>query len=192
MTNTKYCRSILALLLLAGGPVWAQQPTGTTKPAAADQKASDNLAEQLMPKFNLTRSLKGPVEPEPSSTVHFPVEFDTDSAVLRPQGKKQLDLLAESMSKVRQQTRSFISNKQKLVLRLVGHTDDRGTVEHNDALSRDRAEAAKRYLRETWGFSNDDVVTNYKGKAAPVNAAQPCDDTCRQQNRRVDVQVFIQ
>ena len=185
MNNIAYYTCLATLLLMGSGPVAAQQ--------TADEKASDTLSEQLMPKFNRTRAWKAPdAAVPPSDTVHFPVEFDTNSADLRPQGKKQLDLLAESMSKVRQKSRSLISSNQKLVLHLVGHTDDRGTDEHNDSLSRGRAESAKRYLRETWGFSDAEMTSDFKGKRVPVNTAQPCDDTCMQQNRRVDVQVVVQ
>jgi len=187
MTHIHHYVSIAALACLLCAPVSAQ------KAPNVNEAASEALSEKLMPKFERTRSLKAPVASAvpPSDTVHFPVEFDSNSAVLRPQGKKQLDLLAESMSKVREKSRSLIANSQKLVLHLVGHTDDRGSDEHNDELSRERAESAKEYLRVTWGFSDAEMTTDFKGKRAPVNAAQPCDITCLQQNRRVDIQVVV-
>jgi outer membrane protein OmpA-like peptidoglycan-associated protein len=175
----------LGFLLLLVSSASAQQ-------VGASEQTSDALATKLMPKFTITRSWNGETKADPSDSVHFPVEFDYDSAALRPQGQKQLDLLAESMNKVRQRTRSMVSAKQKLVLRLVGHTDDRGTDEYNDALSRGRAETAKQYLMTKWGFAESELAIDAKGKREPVNTEQPCSDACRQQNRRVDVQVFVQ
>lgn len=185
MPRIAFWTATLGIVLLLGPAVSAQQ-------AGKGEQSSDELAKKLMPKFTITRGWNGETKADPSDSVHFPVEFDTNSAVLRPQGQKQLDLLAESMSKVRQRTRSMVSAKQKLVLRLVGHTDDRGTDDHNDTLSRERAEAAKQYLKQKWGFSEAELAIDAKGKREPVNSEQPCNDSCRQQNRRVDVQVFVQ
>jgi outer membrane protein OmpA-like peptidoglycan-associated protein len=186
MAKIASCGAALGLLLLLGSSASAQQVGSTS------EQTSDALADKLTPKFTITRSWNGDTKADPSDSVHFPVEFDYDSAVLRPQGQKQLDLLAESMNKVRQRTRSMVSAKQKLVLRLVGHTDDRGTDEYNDALSRGRAETAKKYLMAKWGFAESELAIDARGKREPVNTAQPCSDACRQQNRRVDVQVFVQ
>ncbi len=194
----------LMVLPLVGA---AAQGATSSSPAGVDE-----LAAQLMPKIippaPVTRSFKpGSGDPttrgistiapasapavQPSQVVSLKVEFDTGSANLRPEGKATLDRLALSMNKVKKVVTRSIGDQQRLVLAVVGHTDHRGDDNYNYRLSEERAKSAKRYLKEYWGYTDADIETAWKGKSEPVDRRSPCDESCMQENRRVEVQTVI-
>lgn len=171
--------------------------------ASAQQTPSvDELADLLTPKLepqapvertrsfrpnDATRGISTITPPTAQSqVVSLTIEFDTGSANLRPDGKEVLDKLALSMNKVKQRTRS--AGSRPPVFSMVGHTDHRGDESYNQRLSEQRAEAAKKYLREVWGFTTEEIEAAGRGKSSPRNLNSPCDDRCMQANRRVDVQ----
>lgn len=69
-------------------------------------------------------------------SVPVPVRFDTDRATLTADGERAVDDL-----------RAFLVSQGVKSLRLVGHTDERGSNAHNDALSAARADAVATALR---------------------------------------------
>lgn len=101
--------------------------------------------------------------------------FDFDKAVLKPEGKAQLDELLTKLSSVKWD-----------VLVAVGHTDSRGSDEYNQALSQRRAEAVKAYL-VTKGLNQQQVKTDGKGESMPV--ADNSTAAGRAKNRRVEIEV---
>ena len=101
--------------------------------------------------------------------------FDTDKAVLKPEGKAQLDDLLGKLKSVNWD-----------VLVAVGHTDAQGSANWNQGLSVRRAEAVKAYLLSK-GLSQQQVKTEGKGLTAPI--ADNSTAAGRAKNRRVEVQV---
>lgn len=101
--------------------------------------------------------------------------FDTDKAVLKPEGKAQLDDLLGKLKSVNWD-----------VLVAVGHADAQGSAKWNQDLSVRRAEAVKAYLLSK-GLSQQQVKTNGKGSTMPV--ADNSTSAGRAQNRRVEVDV---
>ena len=101
--------------------------------------------------------------------------FDTDKAVLKPEGKAQLDDLLGKLKSVNWD-----------VLVAVGHTDAQGSANWNQGLSVRRAEAVKAYLLSK-GLSQQQVKTDGKGSTTPV--ADNATAAGRAQNRRVEVEV---
>ena len=101
--------------------------------------------------------------------------FDFDKAVLKPEGKKQLDDMAAKLKEI---------NLEVIVA--VGHTDSVGTDAYNQKLSIRRAEAVKAYL-VTKGIEANRVYTEGKGKKQPVADNKTAEG--RAKNRRVEIEV---
>jgi outer membrane protein OmpA-like peptidoglycan-associated protein len=73
-----------------------------------------------------------------------------------------------------------------IVVEVQGHTDSRGSAQHNLILSQHRAESVMAYLKDH-GVSNDMTARGY-GKTRPI-----ADNTTREgrlQNRRVTLKIL--
>lgn len=103
------------------------------------------------------------------------VNFEFDQAILNSKAKTQLSEAAAKMK-----------NTANGRIRILGHTDDRGSKSYNERLSRRRAEAVKSYLR-TKGVSSDRMEVEWFGYDRPVKANETDDGRAR--NRRVEVVV---
>ena len=107
------------------------------------------------------------------------VNFRTNSAVLSPEAKAQLDTLAAKTSGAR-----------AFMIEVAGHTDATGSDAKNFRLSRARADAVVQYLAVTHKIPLRRFVTPMGyGKTDAV-----ADNTTREgrsQNRRVDVKMII-
>lgn len=103
------------------------------------------------------------------------VQFDYDSAVLRPDSTGILD---EAVSALNQ------APEVKVVVK--GHTCDLGTDLYNVELSEKRAVSVRAYLVER-GISGDRLFTQGFGKTMPV--ADNTSKEGRERNRRVELQV---
>ncbi|MGV3742449.1 MAG: outer membrane protein OmpA [Burkholderiaceae bacterium] len=101
--------------------------------------------------------------------------FDFDKAVLKPEGKKQLDDVVEKTK-----------GTDLEVIIAVGHTDSVGTDAYNQKLSIRRAEAVKAYVVSK-GIPADRVYTEGKGESQPVADNKSAEG--RAKNRRVEVEV---
>jgi OOP family OmpA-OmpF porin len=99
--------------------------------------------------------------------------FASGAASLAPGQIASLDALAGYLRQ----------NPDRRIL-FVGHTDARGTLEANQALSRRRAEAAVTYLRETHGLQDGRIGAEGAGFLAPI--ASNLTEAGRQANRRID------
>lgn len=83
------------------------------------------------------------------------IEYDFNSANLRPSSKEILDELYE-----------FLTLNNNLVIEINSHTDCRGTDEYNLALSKRRAKSCVDYLLEK-GIAEDRVKANGFGETQP-------------------------
>lgn len=119
-------------------------------------------------------------EAEPVSTaaphaqpesIALPVQFAFDSAQILPRARAQLDAMAEGIKLLPPATRVVIE----------GHTDATGTPQYNLQLSRQRAEAVKRYLVTEHGLDETQLSTVGFGPARPLDGV----DASRPDNRRV-------
>jgi outer membrane protein OmpA-like peptidoglycan-associated protein len=106
------------------------------------------------------------------------VLFDTDQATIRPEAAAALWVIAAAI---------VDGSAPTAPIRVEGHTDDRGTVEHNRALSQRRAEAVADWLVTDAGIDPARLVVVGRGESAP--AAPNDSDANRQLNRRVVVAV---
>ena len=101
------------------------------------------------------------------------VTFHTDSSDLQPQFFNVLD----SVAKVLQEYEST-------VVRVEGHTDSTGTLEHNQALSERRASTVASYLHGR-GVREQRLMAAGFGPNRPVDTNAT--DAGRQANRRVEI-----
>ncbi len=108
--------------------------------------------------------------------------FNTAKANLRPAGKAELQALATKINNDGQ----IEGIKKATSVRVVGHTDSRGSVAYNQGLSERRAASVRNYLVELGVPSN--IISAYgEGEMNPVATNDTAEG--RQQNRRVDVTV---
>ncbi len=107
--------------------------------------------------------------------------FDFDRSALRYESKRQLDQLY-----------TILSNNPEYHSELNAHTDAKGSLEYNEALSRRRANAAKKYL-ENKGIASNRIKVSTFGENAPIakNELENGRDTeeGRQYNRRVELKI---
>jgi OOP family OmpA-OmpF porin len=102
------------------------------------------------------------------------VLFDTDKAVLKPESKPALDVIAD-----------FLTENKDLAVFIVGHTDGTGGFDHNLSLSKNRAEAVVKALVKDYGIKADRIASHGVGPLSPQKTNQS--EAGRSQNRRVEM-----
>ncbi len=107
-----------------------------------------------------------------TSAPMLPIYFDFDKYNIRPDQKKRLIANAE-----------FLKNNPRLIVRIEGNCDERGTNEYNMALGERRAMSAKKYLVDL-GIAADRIRTISYGEERPLNHGH--DEHAWSQNRRDD------
>ena len=103
----------------------------------------------------------------------YGLQFDTDKADLKPESKPQLDEMVRYMK----------ANPAAKVY-IVGHTDNQGPLDHNQALSDRRAKAVVAFLTGQ-GVAANRMVGRGVGPLSPK--ASNADDAGRTKNRRVEM-----
>ena len=101
------------------------------------------------------------------------VTFHTDSADLQPQFFNVLD----SVGKV-------LKEYESTVVRVDGHTDSTGSLEHNQSLSERRASTVASYLHSR-GVREERLIASGFGPNQPIDSNAT--DAGRQANRRVEI-----
>lgn len=111
------------------------------------------------------------------------VLFEFDKAQLRPEGREELDKLAERVKG---------ANIESVLA--IGHADRIGPEKYNEKLSRERAESVKQYLAQR-GINDQRVQVEGRGESEPVTQNQ-CKGQrgnalirCLEPDRRVDIEV---
>ena len=104
----------------------------------------------------------------------YGIHFDFDKADIKPESKAQLDEIAK-----------LLTATPILKLRVTGHTDNKGTADHNQALSKRRADAIVAALVANYGIAADRLTSAGLGASIPV--ATNDTDQGRALNRRVEL-----
>lgn len=94
-----------------------------------------------------------------ASALSVPVTFGFDSAQLTPQARQQLNTIAEGIR--------MTEGTLKVVIE--GHTDAKGRLDYNDALSLRRASAVRDYLVGTKGLPVKLLLVDGKGPRKPID-----------------------
>jgi peptidoglycan-associated lipoprotein len=141
--------------------------------AAADADAR-RRADSIAAANNAARDAAGAAA-SLRTTLTATVHFDYDQSDLRPEDKSILD------AKI-----PILQANTGVMIRVAGHTDERGSDEYNLALGQRRAAAAKAYLVQH-GIADSRVETISYGEERPV--AQGSDESAFAQNRRAEFEI---
>lgn len=161
-----------------------QAPTQLTAPKAdtgatvtttitSKQPEPDKGATQVTKVSTSDPVVYGQFKPEMQVNLH--IKFGFDSAALDSSQTPKLEKMCIVL-----QTSPI--NK----IRIVGHTDTKGTDEYNERLSILRAREVARHLTEECGIAPERLETLGLGERFPVNANNPQAD----ENRRVEFQAL--
>jgi OOP family OmpA-OmpF porin len=110
-------------------------------------------------------------------TIHQQVQFESNSAAIRPQSHALLAEVADVL----------IRHPQLVRVEIQGHTDDRGTKARNQALSQERAEAVRAYLIRA-GVEPERLVAVGYGSSRPL--MPNITPTAREKNRRIEFAIL--
>lgn len=106
------------------------------------------------------------------------VEFETDSDVITPLGTALLDEILTALQQF-----------PDVSIEIAGHTDDQGSEEYNDDLSRRRADAVLAYLVARGEPVDRFLVSGY-GEARPIADNATADGRAR--NRRIEFKALLE
>ena len=135
--------------------------------AAAERARADSLARETERRNRMMA--------EARNTLMSAIYFDLDQSTLSEQAQQSLDAKLP-----------LLNANPSLRLRVIGHTDERGSDEYNLALGQRRAAAAKRYLTDR-GIAGDRIEVVSRGEEMGVCTAS--DESCWSQNRRDEFEI---
>jgi outer membrane protein OmpA-like peptidoglycan-associated protein len=118
-----------------------------------------------------TRSLHRP-------KLNLDINFESGSADLQDEVRGDLDVVGQALSDERLDDKQF---------RLVGHTDHLGDNEYNQALSENRARAAREYLVEKYQIDPARLESMGLGESKPM--MDGTDPQAMRRNRRVELEL---
>jgi outer membrane protein OmpA-like peptidoglycan-associated protein len=103
----------------------------------------------------------------------FLIHFAYDSAEILPESRPYIDSVGAMLR---------LPEAQGRKLKIVGHTDARGSEQYNQTLSERRAAAVRSYLKAEFGVAADQLEIMGEGETAPVAGSDPN----AAENRRVE------
>lgn len=104
----------------------------------------------------------------------YGINFDFDSDMLKTESDPELEEIAKALKA-----------DTALKIYVAGHTDNKGTLEYNEDLSKRRAQAVAKELTSKYGIASDRLVPVGVGPAAPVATNKT--EEGRALNRRVEL-----
>lgn len=104
----------------------------------------------------------------------YGIHFDFDSDLLKPESDPTLEEITKALKA-----------DPALSIYVVGHTDNEGTIEYNEDLSKRRAIAVSKKLTSKYGIASDRIVPVGAGLIAPVATNKT--EEGRALNRRVEL-----
>ncbi|MCU0330768.1 MAG: OmpA family protein [Candidatus Kapabacteria bacterium] len=137
---------------------------------------SDNVFVDTLRSYTpVTRNLEMEPLDVGATIVLQNIFFDSDASILRPESRSELDRLAQ-----------LLQQRPTITVEIRGHTDDRGSADHNEKLSMARAESVRSYLIQR-GIMESRLSAKGLGKSQP--ASKGSSDADRQKNRRVEFSI---
>ncbi len=104
----------------------------------------------------------------------YGIYFDFDKATIKPESEKSLSEIAK-----------LLKNEPTLNLYIVGHTDNKGSLDYNLNLSQKRAEAVVKELTGSYGIESSRITPKGLGLLAPKASNKT--EQGRAKNRRVEL-----
>lgn len=157
--------------------------------AAQETLSADQYADKLNAQLGLSRSIRPgtrgltPIVPgsldsgtqeivipaiSAQDQINIRVQFDYNSAALRPDQSEILTTMCDAMGQV--EARSF---------QIIGHTDAKGSEAFNQALSLERADSVRAFLVDSCGIPNDRLTVVGMGEALLLDGEDPEADAQR-------------
>ncbi len=184
-TPRNHSRTRIAMLALMLGASLAQAEVGTTVLKGKDV-TEGNLVDALTPEPApiKTRSLRVQRDTPGQQAARKPsasllITFETNSAELTAQARKQLDVVARALSNDKLAEYHF---------NVEGHADPRGGDDLNQNLSQQRAESVIQYLVSAHGIAEARLKAIGKGSSELLNKNNPI----APENRRVTIVTDVQ
>jgi outer membrane protein OmpA-like peptidoglycan-associated protein len=84
------------------------------------------------------------------------INFDVNKSEIKPESFAELDKIV-----------SYLNDNPDLKIKIIGHTDLTGEKEHNENLSKERAESVKKYFIKK-GLNSEAILTEGKGSNEPL------------------------
>ena len=112
----------------------------------------------------------------PAAPRSFTVTFESGSA----------DTLTRSSLAEVAEIRKYLTTVPAAEITVIGHTDRVGSLENNDALSRQRAESVKRMIQSA-GIDAASIAATGRGEREPL--VDTADGVAEPRNRRVEIRV---
>jgi OOP family OmpA-OmpF porin len=187
MTTPRFIQRTLsaALLLALLGATLAHADVSTTVLKGKDV-TENNLVDALTPPDVpiKTRSLRVQRDTPGQQAARKPsasllITFETNSAELTAQAKKQLDVVAQALRNDKLSEYHF---------NVEGHADPRGGHDLNLSLSQQRAESVIQYLVSSHGIEEARLKAIGKGSSELLNTSNPI----APENRRVTIITEVQ
>lgn len=146
--------------------------TSTYTADSLEQTLKTNTTEKITDKVNADRITR------------ILVLFDYDKSILPNDCMDKLQILVD-----------FMKKNKTFYFEISGHTDSKGSEEHNNKLSIARAEAVKRFMLKK-GISPERLSTIGKGESTPIAPNENPDGSDnpdgRKENRRIELRVLKQ
>ncbi|MCJ0764600.1 OmpA family protein [Variovorax terrae] len=163
---------------ITGAALLALAALGVLPAAAQPAPTAEQMIEQLKaaPQAPRTRSLRNLTVEAASAarpSLSLLIQFDFDSARVRPESQQALANLAQALQSSELSASKFV---------IEGHTDAKGRADYNQRLSQQRADAVRDYLAQQ-GVAVVRLTAAGKGSSEPANAADPF----AAENRRVRI-----
>jgi outer membrane protein OmpA-like peptidoglycan-associated protein len=125
--------------------------------------------------------IRGALQPRSAGVepgIDLQVNFESNSFRLSPQGRTQVDEVARVIES---------PELRDARIRLIGHTDQRGSDDYNLRLSEQRAQSVRSYLIEVHGAAGNRLVAEGRGKREPLYREN--NERAWAMNRRVEIAV---
>ena len=169
----------MSLLLVIGGCASTSQPAPEAVVEAPVETQAVAEVVEVEPIQPMVQGGKIVLPNDPmdasagSSALQGVFYFDFDQAIVRRDGHGELDEHA-----------GVLANNPRLMVRLEGHADERGTREYNLALGERRANAVQSYLLSQGASRNQIEVVSYGEEKPAMNGH---DQMSWEKNRRVEI-----
>ncbi len=158
----------------AQGPVGATRSIRINPDLAPEAAAAQPAAHVEYTETEATTTTDvGPSSTPVVDSFGFLIHFAYDSAEILPESRPYLDSVGAMLR---------LPEAQGRKLKIVGHTDARGSEPYNQALSERRAAAVRSYLKAEFGVAADQLEIMGEGETNPVAGSDPN----AAENRRVE------
>jgi outer membrane protein OmpA-like peptidoglycan-associated protein len=171
--STEYCTDETDAQGYAEVLVPVGQKYDVTFLSLAGKDVATSVSVTSEPKQNIKLTLRYKRPPPRTPFVLKGVNFDTGTAVIRPESLTRLDLVV-----------NFMLRRKSAVVEVSGHTDNVGNAKTNKTLSLKRAQACRDYLTAKGIEGARIKAVGYGGEkpAVPNDTAEN-----REKNRRIEV-----